>query len=194
MIVTSIGAAAIDVTTTYVDQEGNPAETTATVTVIPANSQSGVWIKLILNVDDTEVRDVTSITVTGGTNGDKFQIVGLIPGRTLSYVKKVWDSFSIEPLSGNNHNKPAMFSMAKLTPDYYPAPNPQMRPFIAFDTGLSAPVKLSAAIQLAAGLFYCSTVCMALQSGANAIQVEFIMLSSICRDMIIPCFSSGASP
>lgn len=101
MIVTSIGAAAIDVTTTYVAQDGNSSEVTTTVTVIPENSQSGSWIKLILNADDTEVRDVTGITVIGGTNGDKFQIVGLIPGRTLGYIKKVWDSFSPEPLTGS---------------------------------------------------------------------------------------------
>jgi hypothetical protein len=71
---TLIGAADIEVTITYVDQDGNTAEAATTTTTIPAASTIGTMIPIILNTGDTGIQDITDITITGGTAADEFTV------------------------------------------------------------------------------------------------------------------------
>lgn len=63
-----------DVTITYVDQNGNSAEQTLVSTSVPANSTAGTYIKISLNGGDSGVRDITAVSVTGGTAGDSLEL------------------------------------------------------------------------------------------------------------------------
>lgn len=62
----NIGAAPFDVTITYIDQYGNSAETTLVSTSVAAYTTSGSHIEITLNTGDTGIRDITSVSVTGG--------------------------------------------------------------------------------------------------------------------------------
>lgn len=70
----NIGSAPLDVTITYVDQYGNTAETTVVSTSVAANTTSGNHIEVTLNTGDTGIQDITSVSVTGGTAGDRFNL------------------------------------------------------------------------------------------------------------------------
>lgn len=70
----NIGPAPLDVTITYIDQFGNPAETTTVSTSVAANTTSGNHIEITLNTGDTGIRDIISVTVVGGTPGDSFNL------------------------------------------------------------------------------------------------------------------------
>lgn len=133
-IIVQIGASPIDVTVSYVDQDGNP-ETTTVSTSIPSGSTVGTQIKVVLNTGDQALRDITNITISGGTNGDKFKIRSLVGGywgKPQALINKVYDGRTVDDLSGNEYSKHAMPALVRNPPFYYPVPNPQMRPFIAF--------------------------------------------------------------
>lgn len=70
----NIGNAPLDVTITYIDQFGNTAETTVVSTSVAARTTSGNHIEVVLNAGDSGIRDVTNVTVTGGTTGDRFNL------------------------------------------------------------------------------------------------------------------------
>jgi hypothetical protein len=70
----NIGGAPLGVTITYVDQYGNTAETTLVSTSVAANTTSGNHIEVTLNTGDTGIQDITSVSVTGGTAGDRFNL------------------------------------------------------------------------------------------------------------------------
>lgn len=70
----NIGPAPLDVTITYIDQFGNLAETTAVSTSVAANTTSGSHIEITLNTGDTGIRDIISVSVIGGTAGDRFNL------------------------------------------------------------------------------------------------------------------------
>ena len=70
----NIGAAPFDVTITYIDQYDNSAETTLVSTSVAAYTTSGSHIEITLNSGDTGIRDITSVSVVGGTAGDKFNL------------------------------------------------------------------------------------------------------------------------
>ncbi len=70
----NIGNAPLDVIVTYVNQFGDPAETTVVSTSVPANTTAGTHIQVVLNTGDVGVQDVTNVTVVGGTTGDKFNL------------------------------------------------------------------------------------------------------------------------
>lgn len=97
----NIGNAPLDVGITYVDQFGNPAEPTTVTTSVPANTTAGAHIEVVLNAGDTGIRDITAVSVTGGTPGDRFNLEswneGL--GKTLSLphsdANPVW--YDIDP-------------------------------------------------------------------------------------------------
>ncbi|MBE0522646.1 MAG: hypothetical protein IBX39_10340, partial [Candidatus Methanoperedenaceae archaeon] len=63
-----------DVTITYVDQNGNTAEQTLVSTSVPASSTAGTFIKISLNGGDSGIRDITAVSITGGTTGDSFEL------------------------------------------------------------------------------------------------------------------------
>lgn len=134
-IMVQIGASPIDVTVTYIDQDGNPTETTTVSTSIPSGSTVGTLIKVALNTGDYALRDITNITITGGTAGDKFKIrsiAGAYWGKPLAVIKAAHDSYSMDSLSGRNINKPPMPVLEKNPPPYYPAPSPLMNGLISF--------------------------------------------------------------
>lgn len=70
----NMGPAPLDVTITYIDQFGNPAETTTVSTSVAANTTSGSHIEITLNTGDTGIRDIISVSVVGGTAGDRFNL------------------------------------------------------------------------------------------------------------------------
>lgn len=134
-IMVQIGASPIDVTVTYVDQDGNAPETTTVSTSIPSGSSVGTLIKVALNTGDYGLRDITNITITGGTAGDKFKIRSLFGaywGKSFGVSKTVYDSRTVDDLSGHEYNKPPMPVLVKNPPNYYPAPSPQMNGIILF--------------------------------------------------------------
>ncbi len=134
-IMVQIGASPIDVTVTYVDQDGNPAETTTVSTSIPSGSPVGTLIKVALNTGDTALRDITKITISGGTSGDKFKIrsiAGAYWGKPLAVIKAPHDSYTMDNLSEREFNKPAMPVLVKNPPNYYPPPSPLMNGLILF--------------------------------------------------------------
>lgn len=53
-------------------------------------------------------------------------------GKSFGVAKTTYESRTVDGLSGNTFNKPPMPALVKLAPYFFPAPNPQMRPFIAF--------------------------------------------------------------
>jgi hypothetical protein len=73
-IIADTGSQPSDVTITYVDQNGNTAEQTLVSTSVPANSTAGTYIKISLNGGDSGVRDITAVSVTGGTAGDTLEL------------------------------------------------------------------------------------------------------------------------
>ncbi len=68
-----IGPNPLDIGITYVDQFGNIDTTTAT-TAIAAGATSGTHTQIVLNAGDTGIRDVISVSVSGGSIGDKFNL------------------------------------------------------------------------------------------------------------------------
>lgn len=70
----NIGASPLDVGITYIDQFGNPAETTTLTTSVPAYTTAGTHIQVVLNAEDSGIRDITAVSVTGGTTGDAFNL------------------------------------------------------------------------------------------------------------------------
>jgi hypothetical protein len=134
-IMVQIGASPIDVTVTYVDQDGHAPETTTVSTSIPSGSTVGTLIKVALNTGDYALRDVTNITITGGTNGDKFKIRSLFGaywGKSFPVIKATHDSYKVDDLSGHEYSKPPMPALVKNPPNYYPSPSPQMNGIIPF--------------------------------------------------------------
>lgn len=69
----NMGDNAIDVSISYTDQFGNPA-TTAVSTSVPAHTVSGTHVQMVLNNGDSGVRQVTGVTVVGGTAGETFNL------------------------------------------------------------------------------------------------------------------------
>ncbi len=135
-IMVQIGASPIDVTVTYVDQDGNAPETTTVSTSIPSGSTVGTLIKVALNTGDYALRDITNITIVGGTNGDKFKIrslAGAWYAKRFSVISATHDSYDVTDLSDNEYNKPAMPALVKNPPAYYPAPSPLMNGVIPFN-------------------------------------------------------------
>ncbi|GEM_PF-4723633 len=99
-------ATSIDVSTTYVDQDGNPPEVTTVTTSIPASTPTGTYIRVALNAGDYAVRDVTDVTVVDGTSGNAFELVSKADGyygKPFGLAARIWDSFSPETLSGIEH-------------------------------------------------------------------------------------------
>lgn len=68
-----VGSEAFDVSIDYVDQDGNSDSTTVS-TAVSAYTQAGTHIKMVLNNGDSGVRDITGVTVVGGTAGDEFTL------------------------------------------------------------------------------------------------------------------------
>jgi len=86
----NIGAAPFDVTITYIDQFGNPAETTLVSTSVSAYTTSGSHIQITLNAGDTGIQRLVSASVVGGTTGDKFNLESWNEGigKSLPLIKR----------------------------------------------------------------------------------------------------------
>ena len=69
----NIGPVPMDIGITYIDQFGLTKTTTVT-TSVPAIATTGTHYQIVLNSGDTGIRDVTNITIVGGTTGDKFNL------------------------------------------------------------------------------------------------------------------------
>lgn len=65
----NIGITSINVTCTYINQDG-VTKTTSTPTTVPAGTLSGTYISVTLESGDTGIKDVVSIIVSGGCYGD----------------------------------------------------------------------------------------------------------------------------
>lgn len=123
-ILADTGTEPSSVTVTYIDQNGNPAESAAVSTGIPAYSTAGTYIQVILNGGDSGVRDVTSVSVIGGTSGDTFELTSLNEGlgKILPFAGKgqdvIWND--LEPkkedsLSVRQYDNEADLGNALLT-------------------------------------------------------------------------------
>lgn len=73
VITNEVGSNAFDVSITYVDQHGN-TDTTVVSTAVSAYTQAGTYVKMVLKNGDSGVREITAVTVTGGTAGDAFTL------------------------------------------------------------------------------------------------------------------------
>ena len=69
----NIGPIPMDIGITYVYQFGNTKTTTVT-TSIPAIATAGTHFQIVLNSGDTGIRDITAVTIIGGSIGDKFNL------------------------------------------------------------------------------------------------------------------------
>lgn len=69
----NIGDTPLDVGLTYVDQFGN-TETTDVTTSVAAGTTSGTHIEVSLNAGDTGIRSISSVSITGGTAGETFNL------------------------------------------------------------------------------------------------------------------------
>lgn len=69
----NMGDYAMDVSISYVDQFGNSATTTVS-TSVSAHTVAGSHIQMVLNNGDSGVRQVTAVTVVGGTAGETFNL------------------------------------------------------------------------------------------------------------------------
>lgn len=84
-IIADIGAAPIAVTVTYIDQYGNSAEAVIVPTAIAAYETAGARIPIVLNSGDTGIRDITAVSITGGTAGDTFSLESYNEGVGKTY-------------------------------------------------------------------------------------------------------------
>lgn len=66
-VTTVLNATPGSITVTYVDQDGNTAETTASM-ALTASAAVGTMFPITLNTGDTGARDITNSTRTGGTS------------------------------------------------------------------------------------------------------------------------------
>jgi len=69
----NVGPIPMDIGITYVDQFGF-TKTTSVTTSVPAIATTGTHYEMVLNSGDTGIRDITDITIVGGTTGDKFNL------------------------------------------------------------------------------------------------------------------------
>jgi len=72
----NVGPIPMDIGISYVDQFGN-TKTTIVTTSIPTATNGGTagsHFQIVLNSGDSGIRDVTAVTVIGGSAGDKFNL------------------------------------------------------------------------------------------------------------------------
>jgi len=111
-IVEDIGDTPISVTITYVDQYGNTPEVVGISTSIAAFETAGTRIPIVLNSGDTGIRDITAVSITGGTVGDSisFESYNEGIGKTINIATRGLEPTQFLSLTTKNY---AMMQMTE---------------------------------------------------------------------------------